>query len=149
MSFIRGPRDFWAGMLFIAVGIATIAIAAKYPMGTAARMGPGYFPRALGGLLVILGAVSLARGLRKPGEPVPHWFFRPFITLIAVLVFGKIVDSLGMALSTVLLVLGASAASGEFRPREALISGVLLAIVCVIVFIRLLGITLPIWPSFI
>ena len=149
MSLIRGPRDFWAGMLFIAVGIATIAIAAKYPMGTAARMGPGYFPRALGGLLAILGAVSLARGLRKPGEPVPRWFFRPFITLIAVLVFGKIVDTLGMALSTVLLVLGASAASGEFRPREALISGVLLAIVCVIVFIRLLGITLPIWPSFI
>ena len=98
--------------------------------------------------MLILGGFSVLRGLRKPGEPIPRWFLRPFVTLLAVLVFGKIVDTLGMALSTVLLVVAASAASPEFRAREALISGILLAIVCVIVFIRLLGITLPVWPSF-
>lgn len=148
MSFIRGPKDFWAGVLFIAVGLGTVIIASNYPMGTAARMGPGYFPRALGSLLMILGAFSALRGLRKQGEPISRWFLRPFITIASVVVFGHIVDKLGMALSTVLLVIAASAASPEFRLKESIISGVALAIICVIVFIKLLGITLPIWPQF-
>ncbi|HZQ60943.1 MAG TPA: tripartite tricarboxylate transporter TctB family protein [Casimicrobiaceae bacterium] len=148
MSFVRGQKDFYAGVLFIAVGIFTIAVAANYPMGTAARMGPGYFPRALGSLLVILGFFSTLRGLRKPGEPVARWFLRPFLTLVVVVIFGHIVDKIGMALSTVFLVVGASAASPEFRPKEAFISGVLLAIACVLVFIYGLGITLPVWPDF-
>jgi putative tricarboxylic transport membrane protein len=148
MSFIRGPKDFWSGALFIVIGVGTIVVASGYPVGTGARMGPGYFPRALGSLLMILGAFSVLRGLRKPGEPIPRWFARPFITLVSVVIFGLIVDKLGMALSTVFLVVAASAASPEFRPREALISGVLLAIVCVLVFIYAIGILLPVWPSF-
>lgn len=148
MSFVRGPRDFYAGVLFIAVGIFTIAVASNYPMGTAARMGPGYFPRALGSLLIILGFFSVLRGVRKPGEPIPRWFLRPFITLVAVVLFGLIVDKVGMALSTVFLVVASSAASPEFKARESLISGVLLAIACVLVFIYGLGITLPVWPAF-
>ena len=148
MSFIRGPKDFWAGVLFIAVGLGTVVIASHYPMGTAARMGPGYFPRALGSLLMILGLFSAIRGLRTPGEPISRWFIRPFITLVSVVAFGLVVDKLGMALATVLLVVASSAASPEFRLREALISGIILAVVCVVVFIKLLGITLPIWPSF-
>lgn len=148
MSFIRGPKDFWAGVLFIAVGLGTVIIASNYPMGTAARMGPGYFPRALGSLLMILGAFSALRGVRKAGEPIPRWFLRPFVTIVSVVVFGLIVDKLGMALATVLLVIASSAASPEFRFKESIISGVALAIICVIVFIKVLGITLPIWPQF-
>jgi len=149
MSFIRGPRDFYAGLLFIAVGIFTIAVAAHYPMGTAARMGPGYFPRALGSLLIILGAFSVLRGLRTPGHSVPRWFFRPIIVALgSVVIFGLIVQAVGMALSTIFLVVAASAASPEFRPKESLVAGVLLAITCVLVFIYGLGITLPVWPAF-
>ena len=55
MAFIRHPKDFFAGLLFIAFGIAAIAIGSNYPLGTAARMGPGYFPRILGILLIALG----------------------------------------------------------------------------------------------
>ena len=148
MSFIRSPKDFWSGVLFIVIGLATVAIATGYPVGTAARMGPGYFPRALGGVLATLGAFSVIRGVRKPGEPIARWFARPFITLISVVIFGLIVDKVGMALSTIFLVVGASAASPEFRPKESLISGVVLAIACVLVFIYALGITLPVWPNF-
>lgn len=149
MSFIRGPKDFYAGVLFIAVGIFTIAVAANYPMGTAARMGPGYFPRALGSLLIILGAFSLLRGLRTPGESVPRWFFRPIVVALgSVVIFGLIVQYVGMALSTIFLVVASSAASPEFRVKESLIAGVLMAIACVLVFIYGLGITLPVWPAF-
>jgi hypothetical protein len=149
MSFVRGPKDFYAGLLFIGVGIFTIVVAANYPMGTAARMGPGYFPRALGSLLIILGFFSLVRGLRTPGEPIPRWFFRPIIVALgSVVIFGLIVQIVGMALSTVFLVAASSAASPEFRIKESIVAGVLMAIACVAVFIYGLGITLPVWPQF-
>ncbi len=61
---MRSPKDLVAGLLFIAVGIAAIAIAANYTLGTAARMGPGYFPRILGILLIVLGAILALRSLR-------------------------------------------------------------------------------------
>ena len=55
MGRIRNPKDFWAGVLFVAVGIAAIVLGSRYNLGTAARMGPGYFPRILGMLLILLG----------------------------------------------------------------------------------------------
>ena len=51
MSLIRHPKDFYSGLIFIGFGLAAIIIGSNYAMGTAARMGPGYFPRILGILL--------------------------------------------------------------------------------------------------
>ena len=56
---IRNPRDFWSGVLFTLFGVGTLAIGSKYTLGTAARMGPGYFPRILGILLIVLGVVRI------------------------------------------------------------------------------------------
>ncbi len=61
-------RTFFAGLLFVAFGIAAIAIGSGYPLGTAARMGPGYFPRILGILLITFGAAIAARGLKLRGS---------------------------------------------------------------------------------
>ena len=58
MAVVRSPKDLVAGLMFIAVGIAAIVIASNYTLGTAARMGPGYFPRILGILMIVLGADS-------------------------------------------------------------------------------------------
>ena len=52
MALIRHPKDFWAGVLFASFGAAALVIAQSYPLGSAARMGPGYFPRMLGFLLL-------------------------------------------------------------------------------------------------
>ncbi len=52
-------------MLFVAVGLAAVVIGRRYPFGTTASMGPGYFPAVLGGLLVALGAVAAGRSLRR------------------------------------------------------------------------------------
>ena len=150
MSYIQGPKDFYAGLLFIGIGAAAILIALNYPMGTAARMGPGYFPRALGGLLIMLGALSVLRSLRLAGEPLPRWRWRPLVVALgSVVVFGLIVQYAGLALSTVFLVFTASAASDEFRPKEAALAGVLMAALCVGVFVYALNIQLSVWPSFI
>ena len=129
MNPIRGPRDFYSGLLFIVVGALTVIIAVNYPIGQAERMGPGYFPRALGTVLMLLGAISVWRSFRLPGPPIARWKWRPIIVVLgSVIVFGLIVQTVGLALSTIFLVFVSSAASHEFRWREAAVAGVLMAI---------------------
>jgi len=149
MAVVRSPKDFVAGLMFIVVGIAAIVIASNYTLGTAARMGPGYFPRILGLLLIALGGVIALRGLRTQGIAIAAWRWRPtIVVLFSVVLFGLIVTYAGLALSTVILIVLASTASSEFRWKEALISGILLAALAVGVFIVGLKLQLPIWPTF-
>jgi hypothetical protein len=148
MRAIRNPRDLQAGVLFIAIGIATIVLGTHYTLGTAARMGPGYFPRILGILLIALGAILAFNAMRVPGAPIPAFRWRPMLIVLgSVVLFGAIVRPVGVALSTVMLIVTASAASHEFRPREALVAGVLLAALAVGVFVVGLQLQLPIWPG--
>lgn len=149
MAPIRNPKDFWAGLMFISLGIFAIYFGSRYNLGTAARMGPGYFPRILGILLLVLGAIITVRGLSTHGDPVPTWKWRPTVVVLgSVVVFGLIVAKIGLAISTVVLILLASAASHEFRPKEAIIAGVLLAALATGVFVIGLHLQLPIWPEF-
>jgi hypothetical protein len=145
---IRNPKDFLAGLIFVAFGIAAIVFSKDYPLGTAARMGPGYFPRILGILLIVLGAALALRALRARGTPLPGWKWRPvLVILVSVIVFGLVVTRIGLVLATIGLIVASSAASHEFRPKEALVSGVLLAGLAVGVFVLGLKLVIPIWPG--
>ena len=147
MPAIRNPKDFCAGALFIAIGIATILLGTRYALGSAARMGPGYFPRILGVLLIVLGGILAVRALRSRGPRIAALRWRPtLIVLGSVVLFGALVRPVGVALSTVILIVAASAASHEVRPREAFVAGVLLAAMAVGVFVVGLQLQLPIWP---
>jgi Tripartite tricarboxylate transporter TctB family len=145
---IRSPKDFFAGLIFVAFGAAAIVIGSSYPLGTAARMGPGYFPRILGILLIVLGGALSLRALRIKGTPLPGWKWRPvLVVLLSVVVFGIILTRVGLALSTVALIVAASAASTEFRWKESLVSGILLAALATGVFVYTLKLVIPIWPG--
>src|ERR1700730_18636047 len=147
MGIIRNPKDFYSGLLFIAFGVAAIAIGSNYTLGSAARMGPGYFPRILGILLIVLGAALSLRALKIKGEPLPRWYWKPvLIVLGSVIAFGLVVTHIGLVFSTIGLVFASSTASPEFRPKEALISGILFAALAAGVFIFGLNLQLPLWP---
>jgi len=148
MAKIPRPKDFYAGLLFVAFGVFAIIVARNYPLGTAARMGPGYFPRLLGILLIVLGAALSLTALRGQGPPLPGWKWRPVsIVLLSVVAFGLVLTHAGLVLSTIVLIAVASTASREFRFRESLLSGVLLAALSVGVFVIGLKLQLPIWPG--
>jgi hypothetical protein len=149
MELVRNPKDFLAGLLFMAFGIAALVLSHSYEIGEASRMGPGYFPRVLGILLLGFGAILSLRGLRPTMEPQPQWQWRPLaIVLLGVGVFS-LAPWLGVILTSVLLVFISSSASQEFRWKEALVSGAIQAVAVVAIFIYGLGMPLPIWPFFV
>lgn len=146
---IRNQKDFYAGLLFMAFGVAALVMAYSYPLGTAARMGPGYFPRLLGILLVTFGAVQSLIGLRGKSDVPPQWHWRPLvILLVSVALFILMAPRLGMIAAGLVLAFVSSFASQEFRWREALVAGVLLGIAATALFVSGLGVPLPIWPVF-
>jgi hypothetical protein len=149
MAFIRHPKDFYAGLLFIAFGVAAIVVGSDYALGTAARMGPGYFPRILGILLVSLGALLALRALRVPGPSMTRFSLRPTLVVLgSVVLFGLIVERVGLFASTVILIVAASTATREFRWKEAIASGIFFALLAIAVFVVGLKIQLPVWPRF-
>ena len=149
MTFIKNPTDFWAGVLDLAVGATAITIALNYPSGTAGRMGPGYFPRALGILLIALGLVLTLRALRLQGAAPTFPSFKPLLVVIgSVIVFGLAAPPLGLVAATIVLVIVSSAASDEFRWKEAVISSLILAVFVVLAFSKGLQLQLPVWPWF-
>jgi len=147
MRTITHPKDFWAGVLFIVIGGLGVGIAFSYAMGSAGRMGPGYFPRWLGSIMIGLGLLLVLRSFRLRGDAISFPTFRPvLIVLAAVLVFGLTVVKLGLVIATILVVLIASTASHEYRWKESIIAAVILAAFVVLAFRYGLQLQLPTWP---
>jgi len=150
MTFIKSPKDFWAGVLYIAFGVAAIVIALNYPIGSAGRMGPGYFPRALGIILIALGLILSLRALRLQGTAPTFGYYKPILVIIgSVVAFGVAAPWGGLVVATILLIIISSAASDEFRWKEAVISSVILAVFTVLAFSYGLKLQLPVWPWFV
>ncbi|MCC6869527.1 MAG: tripartite tricarboxylate transporter TctB family protein [Burkholderiales bacterium] len=150
MQFVKNPKDFWAGILYIAFGAAAIGIAYNYPVGSAGRMGPGYFPRALGIILIGLGLILALRALRLRGEPLSFPTFKPVAIIIgATVLFGLAAPKLGLIVATILLVIVSSTASDEFRWKEAIIASIALAAFTIMAFVWGLNLQLPTWPWFV
>ncbi|WP_301095635.1 tripartite tricarboxylate transporter TctB family protein, partial [Turicimonas muris] len=90
---IKDQRDFWAGVLFAAFGAFFCFYAvANYPLGTASRMGPGYFPMLLGGFLLFLGVLISLKSFFFPphdGTGIGPFDWRVvFVILGSVLIFA-------------------------------------------------------------
>jgi len=140
MPPVRNPKEFGSGLLFALFGIAAIAVGASYPVGTAARMGPGYFPRALGLILLAIGAVLIFRGLRTQGARLSIPTLKPLaIVLGSVVLFGVLVRGAGLVPSLILLVLVSAWASEKFQIKSAVLLAILTSVFSALVFVKGLG----------
>jgi hypothetical protein len=148
---IHHPKDFITGLMFLLFGAAAIFFAADYNIGSAAKMGPGYFPFALGALLAALGVTLLLRSVfwTKGSHVGPAFHLKPLVLVLsAVVLFGLLLRPLGLLVSTTLLVVVSSLASHEFRWKEALLNAAVLIVVVLAVFVYCLDFQVPVWPSF-
>lgn len=149
---IRNRKDFAAGLLYIVFGAAFAIGATNYNMGSAARMGPAYFPFWLGLLLVAVGIMVVIPSLRTrtPMEAMPRFDLKTLAWIIfPVVLFGLLLTRLGLVVALVVLVLVASRASHEFKWKGAIFNAAVLLVACLGAFVYGLGLQLPLWPSFI
>jgi hypothetical protein len=146
---IRAPKDFWSGLLCIAVAAAFIVQARSLAMGAASRMGPGYFPTMLALVLAGVGAILIARSFYITGDKVPRLNIAPlFVLVVAILSFGALINWLGLVIAGALVAIIGARAGPEFRTKEVVALAVVLVAFSVAVFVYALGLPLKVWPSF-
>jgi Tripartite tricarboxylate transporter TctB family len=150
---VKSEKDFWSGLMFIAVGVAFAWGATAYNFGSSARPGPAYFPFGLGVILALLGALITFKALTfevDGGDKIGAWAWKPLVMITAaVAIFGLTLPKLGMVIALPILVAMAALAGDEFHWKDALINSVILTVGSWFIFSWGLGLTIPLWPSFI
>jgi Tripartite tricarboxylate transporter TctB family len=142
-------KDFWAGIMLIATGAASIFIARDYPFGSTIKMGPGYFPSLLGGILLLFGLYVMAIGLRTGEKITVHCSLRALIILpLSLVAFGILMTHAGFIPALALLVFGSASAGREFKLVEVLLLTVILTGLSLAVFIWGLGLPYPLIKGF-
>jgi len=158
---IKSQKDFFSGLMFMGVGVAFAWGSSSYTIGSSARMGPGYFPLALGVLLAVLGGIITFKALvveTVDGDKIGAFAWRPLIFIIlANLVFGAMIGGLpsiglppmGLIAGIYALTLISCLAGESFNLKEALVLATVLAALSYGAFIMLLKLQFPVWPAFI
>jgi hypothetical protein len=149
MLRIKSPKDFWAGLMFLGVGLFfAIWAVTNYQMGSAVRMGPAYFPAVLGGLMAFLGVMILAGSFALQGPKMPTFNLRPLVMIvIANVAYGYLMKPLGLVGATAVLVFIAALGGHEFKWKEVTILYVVLIVFSVLVFVKGLTLPFPLWPD--
>ncbi|MDH7799408.1 MULTISPECIES: tripartite tricarboxylate transporter TctB family protein [unclassified Beijerinckia] len=146
MLRIKSPQDFAAGLVFIAIGVAGVYFGRELTYGSSARMGPGYFPIILSYVTILIGLIIGGRGLATDGPPIQGIPLRPITSVIlAILAFGFLIERIGLALTCIAVTFIASAGREKFNLKETAILGIVLALMCVGVFVYGLSQPMPAW----
>ena len=158
---IKSQKDFFAGLMYLIVGGAFAVGAFEYNVGTAARMGPGYFPLILGVILSLIGVAISLKALGTPkgdNDPVGKWAWRQILFVLgANFAFGILLVGLpalgipgfGLIVAIYALVLIASCARENSNFKESLVLATILAVGSYAVFVWALNLQFPVWPTFI
>ena len=147
---IRDQRAFAAGALFLAFAIFFFVTALNYPAGSAARMGPGYFPRLLAIVLTAIGLAVMLGAVRPAAErqTLQRWDIKGLAWITgSVALFALLLFPLGLVGSLFVLIMVSSRASSEFTWKGALANAAVLIALCLLVFVYGLGLRLPVWPA--
>lgn len=142
---VRSPKDFWLGVIYALVGAAGFLISRDYPFGSGARMGAGYFPTIISGLLFVFGIVSIGRSFFLNGQAIGAIAWKALLLIIgSAFAFALLVDRAGFVVAALALLLLCATASEQFRISWTAILGALaLVICCTLLFINGLGLPMP------
>ena len=158
---IKNQADFFSGVMFTVVGGAFALGATSYTVGNGARMGPGYFPMMLGILLAIMGAFIIFKAMvveSPDGGLIGKWAWKPLGFVIgANVAFGVLLGGLpsiglpamGLIIAIYALTIIASLAGEEFKLRDVLVLGTVLAAGSYVAFIWALKLQIQVWPTFV
>jgi hypothetical protein len=158
---IKSQPDFYSGLMFLGTGTAFAWGSTNYSIGSAARMGPGYFPFMLGILMAIIGLVITFKALgtdSRLDEKIGSWAWRPLFYIIAAnILFGVLLagvrsinlPAFGMIFAIYALTFIASMAQADWKFTRTFILATVLAVGSYLVFVLALALQFPVWPEFI
>ncbi len=149
---VKNQKDFWAGAMFMAFGLFFVGLGTQYSIGTPVRIGPGYFPTALGGIVILLGILTLVGSLsaKATAEKFDRFNWPTLLLILGpIMLFGLLLKTLGLIVSLFLLIFLSSYASHEFSRKATLINAAVLILICLAVFVWGLKLEFPLWPLFI
>ncbi|MDH7809506.1 MULTISPECIES: tripartite tricarboxylate transporter TctB family protein [unclassified Rhizobium] len=142
---IRNYNELGAGAIYLLFGVSALWFGRDYPMGTGARMGPGYFPIILGVLLSGFGFIALARALILENITIPTFAFRQLILVTgSIVLFAVLLQYVGVVVALITLMLVGASASSRFRLHWRYVLGILVFVaICTVVFVYALGVPIP------
>ena len=146
---IRSPRDFWGGLILVAVAILAIWASRDLPGQRGFAFGPGTAPRLFAGLLVGLGTIVALVGLVTDGPRIEKYKIRgPFLVIASILLFAAMIRPLGLVIASFITFVVAITGSKEMRIVEGLIGAAVMTVFCVLLFVYLLNLPFQLWPRF-
>lgn len=148
MTQKKGNVDVESGVFFTAAGLITLFLSTNYAFGSAARMGPGFFPIILSGMLTVLGLAILVSGLRSRRPVVPEAFDLKSLLIIctAIVLFGLLLMRAGLLVTVPVTVIVASFAQYEMKWKQTLVIAAALTAFTWLVFIAGLDLRIPLLP---
>jgi putative tricarboxylic transport membrane protein len=147
-TYLRAPTDFVAGLFFLALALLGFWLLRDVRLGTSMRMGPGYLPTALCWILAFVGLAMMGRSFLRAGEPLDRWYLRPLIFISgSLLLFSVSIGALGLVATIIAMVIVAAFATPESRWKEVAIAALALAAFSAGLFVKALGLALPLWPQ--
>lgn len=142
-------KDILLGILLILLATGALYVNQDYERGSASRMGPGYVPMLVFGLIGLFGLLLLVTALRSGPEKLERWAWRPMILILSSLAaFGVFLDKIGLGLSVALLTMVSSLADKSQTLRGAGTLTAILVLLCWVVFDRGLKLSIPFFPPF-
>ena len=137
--------------MFIVIGVIFWVGASNYQLGTAARMGPGWFPSVLGAIMTFLGVLIAGLGLKNQAQWAATegigWTWKPVIILtVAVVLFGFALPTLGMVAAIILLTFLSGMAAHDKEYKSLAMITVIMCIFCAAVFVWGLKLQMKLFP---
>jgi hypothetical protein len=148
---IRNQKHFFGGMLFFAFGLLFAGVGMRYQFGTAAEMGPGYFPTVLGAILAVLGVLISVGAMSRHTEQgtVERFQWKVLLLVLgSVTLFGVLLKAFGLVVSLFVLIATSSFASPEATLKSAFLNALVLIALCAVIFVWALGLNFSLWPAF-
>jgi putative tricarboxylic transport membrane protein len=146
---IRSPRDFWGGLVLVAVAILAIWAARDLPGQRGFAFGPGTAPRLFAGLLVGLGTLVALVGLITDGPRIEKYKVRgPVLVIASILLFAAMIRPLGLVIASFVTFVISITGTKEMRILEGLLGAAVMTIFCVLLFVYLLKLPFQLWPRF-
>jgi uncharacterized membrane protein len=137
--------------MYMVIGLFFTIVATQYPMGTAAKMGPGYFPFWLGILMTLIGLLVLVKsmGAKAAIESIPKFNWKIIAQITgSVVLYALLLPRMGFLVAVVVLVLVSAGASKEFTWKGSLINAAFLVTFTYSVFVVGLKLQFPLLPVF-